>query len=126
MGVEESNNLVLEHYEAFVHRQDAEAVRKQLANDFRDHDMPAGVPAGPEGALQYRKVLHSAFPDLHVRIDDIGAEGDRVAVRDHLDGHASRTLADPSYAADKSRSRVYGHGVLAHSRCADRGTLGGY
>jgi steroid delta-isomerase-like uncharacterized protein len=81
MGLEENKNLILEHYDAFVLRQDAEAVRGQLTDDFRDHDMPAGIPHGPEGALQYRAILHRAFPDLRVRIDDIIAEGDRVAVR---------------------------------------------
>jgi steroid delta-isomerase-like uncharacterized protein len=81
IGLEQNKKLVLEHYEAFVLRQDAEAVRRQLAEDFRDHDMPPGIPPGPEGALQYRAMLDRAFPDLRVRIDDIAAEGDRVAVR---------------------------------------------
>jgi steroid delta-isomerase-like uncharacterized protein len=81
MTTEENKKLVLEHYESFVHKQDAEAVRKQLAADFLDHEMPPGTPPGPEGALQYRAVLHAAFPDLRVKIEDVVAEGDRVAVR---------------------------------------------
>ncbi len=81
MGLEENKNLILEHYEAFVHRQDAEAVRRQLADDFEDHEMPPGIPRGPAGALQFRAMLHTAFPDLRVRLDDLVAEGDRVAVR---------------------------------------------
>ena len=71
----------MDHYESFVHQQDAEAVRKQLAVDFVDHEMPPGTPPGPEATLQYRAMLHAAFPDLQVRIGDIVAEGDRVAVR---------------------------------------------
>ena len=81
MTTEENKKLVLEHYDSFVHKQDAEAVRKQLAADFRDHEMPPGTPPGPESALQYRAMLHKAFPDLRVEIEDIVAEGDRVAVR---------------------------------------------
>jgi len=43
--------------------------------------MPAGTPPGPDGALPYRGMMHQASPDLRVRIEDIVAEGDRVAVR---------------------------------------------
>lgn len=81
MSIEDNKRLILEHYEAFVDRQDGDAVRRQLAADFRDHDMPPGMPPGPEDALQYRAMLHQAFPDLRVKIEDILAEGDRVAVR---------------------------------------------
>ena len=81
MTTEENKKLVLQHYESFVHQQDAEAVRKQLAADFRDHEMPPGTPPGPEAVLQYGAMLHTAFPDLRVKIEDMVAEGDRVAVR---------------------------------------------
>jgi predicted ester cyclase len=81
MTSEENKKLVLEHYEDFVNKHNPEAVRRQLAPDFRDHEMPPGTPPGPEAALQYRAVLHTAFPDLRVTIEDIVAEGDRVAVR---------------------------------------------
>jgi len=64
-----------------VHQQDADAVRRQLAPDFLDHEMPLGTPPGPEAAVQYRAMLHTAFPDLRIQIDEMIAEGDRVAVR---------------------------------------------
>ena len=81
MSAQENKKFILEHYESFVHQQDADAVRQQLAPDFVDHEMPPGTPRGPEGAIEYRAMLHSAFPDLRIQIDDILAEGDRVAVR---------------------------------------------
>jgi len=81
MTLEENKKLVLDHYDAFVNRRDAEAVRVQLAADFIDHEMPPGTPPGPEPALQWGEMLHQAFPDIRVTIEDIVAEGDRVAVR---------------------------------------------
>ncbi|HZQ51410.1 MAG TPA: ester cyclase [Bryobacteraceae bacterium] len=81
MTSEENKKLVLQHYESVLHKQDAETVRKQLAPDFRDNEMPPGTPPGPEPVLQYRAMLHTAFPDLRIEIEDIVAEGDRVAVR---------------------------------------------
>ncbi len=86
MSAEENKKLVLEHYESFVHQQDAEAVKEQLAADFRDHEMPPGTPPGPEAAMHYRAMLHTAFPDLRVKIEDAVAEGDRVAVRARWSG----------------------------------------
>lgn len=81
MTPEKNKKLVLEHYESFVHQQDAEAIRRQLASDFRDHEMPPGTPPGPETVIQYGAMLHAAFPDLKIVIEDIVAEADRVAVR---------------------------------------------
>ena len=47
MTTVENKKLVLEHYESFVHKQDAEAIRKQLAADFRDHEMPPETSPAP-------------------------------------------------------------------------------
>jgi steroid delta-isomerase-like uncharacterized protein len=93
MTTEGNKKLVLEHYEAFLHRRDDEAVRNQLAADFVDHEMPPGTPPGPEEALRYRAMLLAAFPDLRVKIEDIVAEGDRVAVRASWTGTHRGTFA---------------------------------
>jgi hypothetical protein len=44
MTVEENKKLVLQHYEDFLHRRDADAVRRQLTADFVDHELPPGTP----------------------------------------------------------------------------------
>ncbi len=80
MTTAENKKLVLAHYESFL-RQDSDAVRKQLSADYRDNEMPPGTPLGPEAVLKFRSMLHAAFPDLRITIEDIVAEGDRVAVR---------------------------------------------
>lgn len=103
MSLQENKDLILEHYEAFVHRQDAELVRRQLSDDFHDHDMPPGIPRGPEGALQFRAILHRAFPDLRVRLDDMVAEGDCVAVRATWTG----TIADRCRCFPSHRQSVH-------------------
>jgi len=86
MTPEENKRLILEHYESFVCQQDADAMREQLAPDFLDHEMPPGTPRGPEGAIQLRAMLHNAFPDLKIEVEDIVAEADRVAVRARWSG----------------------------------------
>jgi predicted ester cyclase len=43
--------------------------------------VPLGLPAGPDGPKQYLAAAFQRFPDIHVTIEDIVAEGDRVLVR---------------------------------------------
>src|ERR1700682_6136204 len=65
-----------------MYRQDAEAVRRQLAADCVDHEAPfRSMPPGPEAVLRTFEMVLRAFPDLHVKVEDIVAEGDLVAVR---------------------------------------------
>jgi len=81
MTLEENKKLVLDHYEA-LYRLDAEAVRKQLAADFVDHEAPYGsMPPGPDAVLRAFESVLRAVPDLRVKVEDIVAEGDLVAVR---------------------------------------------
>lgn len=51
-----------------------------FSTDFIDHSTP-GQQAGREGVKEYLQMVRTGFPDLHVALDDIIAEGDRVVVR---------------------------------------------
>src|SRR5271165_6605519 len=63
MTPEENKKLVLDHYEA-LYREDAGAVRKQLAAGFVDHEAPLGsMPPGPEAVLRAFESVYRAFPD---------------------------------------------------------------
>jgi predicted ester cyclase len=55
--------------------------------------MPPDTPAGPEEELRYRAMLLAAFPDLCVKIEDVVAEGDLVAVRATRTGTHRGTFA---------------------------------
>jgi len=71
----------------------AEALKRQLAPDFVDHRAPAGMPPGPEAVLRSFEAVHQAFPDLRVKVEDIVAEGDRVAVSASWTGTHRGTFA---------------------------------
>ena len=64
-----------------------------FAADFVDHgtDVPPGMPAGPAGAIAYVSVALKRFPDLHVTIEDMIAEDDRVVVRNRWTATDSQT-----------------------------------
>ncbi|CAN5728669.1 ester cyclase [soil metagenome] len=62
-------------------------VDELLAPDYVNHSpgMP-GQPAGPDGVKAIVSMFRSGMPDLKVVIDDMIAEGDKVAVRYTIEG----------------------------------------
>ena len=78
---EANRQLVWDHYKQLVNRKNLAAADVHLAPDFIDHAAPPGSPRGPEAARQAMARLHSALPDVWVRLEDMVSEGDRVAVR---------------------------------------------
>jgi steroid delta-isomerase-like uncharacterized protein len=66
--------------------QRAEDVFDLFAADIVHHNRMPGTPEGREGNRQGMHALFAAFPDLEVTIEDLVADGDRVAVRTRLRG----------------------------------------
>jgi hypothetical protein len=64
-----------------------------LAPEFVDYgaDVPPGIPPGPAGAKAYVAGACKKFPDIHVEILDLIAEGDRVVVRNQWTGTEAAT-----------------------------------
>jgi ketosteroid isomerase-like protein len=83
MNPEESKAFVRRHFEDFVNRQDLSAADRNFSADYQEHgtDVPPGLASGPNGPKQYLASAFQRFPDIHVTIEDIVAEGDRVVVR---------------------------------------------
>jgi steroid delta-isomerase-like uncharacterized protein len=51
-----------------------------FAPEFVSHNNPPGFPPGVDGVKQFFSMFRDAFPDVTVEIDEMVAEGDRVAV----------------------------------------------
>jgi predicted ester cyclase len=81
----EAKEFIRNHFEQFVNRKNVNVGNVNLAADFVDHgaDVPPGTPPGPAGAIQYVSGALKRFPDLHVQIEDMIAEDDKVVVRNH-------------------------------------------
>lgn len=77
--LERNKALIRAHYESTTNNYDPAQIERQVAEDFHDHTL--GVKLGPAGVKRHIEAILRAFPDLHVSIDDMVAEGDRVAVR---------------------------------------------
>ena len=49
--------------------------------DLVDHALPPGLPPGREGRKLFAGAFFSAFPDVHLHVEDLIAEGDTVVAR---------------------------------------------
>ena len=88
MTHEEMKEFIRNHFEEFVNRKNVSIGEVNFAPGFVDHgaDVPPGLPPGPIGAMQYVGAALKKVPDLHVTIEDMIAEGDKVVVRNHWTG----------------------------------------
>lgn len=76
---ETAKALVRAHYDAVINRFDPDAIRAQIADDYFDHG--SGRRMSAEDVVAHGRNLHAIFAELRVTLDDMLAEGDRVAVR---------------------------------------------
>jgi predicted SnoaL-like aldol condensation-catalyzing enzyme len=93
MTATEMKRFVRNHFEEFVNRKNLDIADVNFAPEFVDHgtDVPPGLPSGPAGAKQYVGGAYRKFPDIHVEILDIIAEGDKVVVRNRWTGTDAST-----------------------------------
>ena len=81
----EAREFIRSHFEEFVNKKNVHIGKVNFAPNFVDHgaDVPPGTPPGPAGAIAYVSAALKRFPDLHVTIEDMIAEDDKVVVRNH-------------------------------------------
>jgi predicted ester cyclase len=84
---EVNKELVRRHFDDIWNRRDLDAVDELMARDYLEHAIAPfgqaepGRVDGPAAIRQTAQWLLAQFPDLHMRIEAIVAEGDTVAVR---------------------------------------------
>jgi len=86
--VSEANKvLVRRHFEEIFNRKNLEVCDEMMAEDYVEHaaapfsESAPGRVNGPEAMRQTADWLLAQFPDLHMTIEAMVAEGDTVAVR---------------------------------------------
>src|SRR5260221_6319800 len=93
MSSEENKAFVRRHFEEFVNQKNLDIADRNFAADYREHgsDSPPNSALGPLGPKTYLAAAFNRYPDLRVVIEDIIAEGDKVAVRNHWQATNART-----------------------------------
>ncbi len=83
--------------EEVINQGNIEAIDELIDPGVVDHAVPAGFPTGREGAKQFFAMMRSAFPDLHLTIEDMIAEGDKVVMRSTWSGtHQGEFMGIPA------------------------------
>ena len=80
MSIEDNKRLVRRFIEELLLAGRQEAADEIVAPDFTAHTWPTTGP-GPDGMKQAMQRMSGALRDVSMSIDEIIAEGDRVAVR---------------------------------------------
>jgi predicted ester cyclase len=78
---DQMKQFVRDHFEDFVNRRKADVIHRNMTPDFVDHDGPGGKPTDVAGDAQMMLGMYEAMPDLHLTIEDMVAEGDKVVCR---------------------------------------------
>lgn len=81
MGVEDNKALVRSLFEEVINPGDLDRAGEFLDAGFVEHVPAPGQAPGVEGLKEVIAMLRSAFPDLHITIEDLVAEADKVSVR---------------------------------------------
>jgi steroid delta-isomerase-like uncharacterized protein len=77
---EENKALVRRFVEEFWNEGDTTAVDELMATDAAIH-MPTGEVVDPEGLKSFAAMWRESFPDWHSSVEELIAEGDKVAER---------------------------------------------
>lgn len=85
MTLEGNKEIARQFYEG-LNSGDLELLRKLLATDFVDHPASGDQSVGPEAFREFLGMVTGIFPDLHLHVEDLFAEGSRVAVRLFIHG----------------------------------------
>ena len=82
----EAERLVRRLHRTLLDSREVTTVDEFFAEDFVSHNQPPEIEAGAAGVRQFFTMFRDAFPDAEVSIDELVAEGDRVAVATTLTG----------------------------------------
>ena len=87
MSAKENKAIVQRFWGVWEEENFVDLIDELLAPDYVNHSpgMP-GQPTGPEGVKAVVSMFRSGMPDLRVTIEDMIAEGDKVAVRYTIEG----------------------------------------
>ena len=81
MSAENNKALVRRYVEEVLNQRNLAVVDELFASTFVDHDSSMPEARGPSGIKRMAAMVHASFPDLHFKIEDMIAEGDKVVYR---------------------------------------------
>jgi len=81
MSAEDNKATNRRFYEEVINQKHLAVVDEVAGANYVNHSFPPGLPPGREGLKVFVSAFHAAFPDGHLSIDQMIAEGETVATR---------------------------------------------
>jgi predicted SnoaL-like aldol condensation-catalyzing enzyme len=81
LGPEAAKALVREYFHRLLNEKDLSVCDDLLSSDYVDHDAPADTLPGPQSIKDFVREFLEEYPDMRVDIEEIIAEGRKVAAR---------------------------------------------
>ena len=81
MSIKENKVIVQRIFEEVINGRSLDVVEELFAPDYIFHGPGGQELHGPEGFKQIVSQPHAAFPDFHITVEDMIAEGDKVVCR---------------------------------------------
>ena len=98
--------LVRRIYDAF-NTGNLEILDAVLGVNIIDHNPFPGQPQGIAGVKQLIMILRSAFPDFHITVEDMVAEGDKVVARVVTQGtHQGEFMGIPATGKEVTQTGI--------------------
>jgi predicted SnoaL-like aldol condensation-catalyzing enzyme len=79
MSAEKNKATDRRFYEELINRKNLAIIDELADEDFVSHFISPGLPPGREGFKIFVSVFLAAFPDWHLTVDEMMAEGDLVS-----------------------------------------------
>ena len=80
MSEPENSALLRRYYEEVLNLGKLEVIDEVIAPEYvSHHNDPAHLPPGPAGVKAFVSITRTGFPDLHLTVDQLFAQGDQVA-----------------------------------------------
>ena len=97
---QENRDMIRRWFDEVWNKGNADAIDEMFDEQGIAHGLSAetGAPmVGPAAFREFHAKFREAFPDIHVEIDDVVAEGDKVAARCTVTGnHLGDSLGLPA------------------------------
>lgn len=107
MSFEENKNIV-RRYQNIYNSNNLDALDEVVSKDLLTPKIMPGIPTGIEGAKAAHRIMLAGFPDYQTVIDDLFAEGDKVAARITMSGtHTGSFMGIPPTGKHVSFTGMY-------------------
>ena len=104
----DDNKKIVQRYQEIYNSNDLDALTEVVSEDLLTPKIMPGIPTGIDGAKAAHQIMLVGFPDYQTVIDDLFAEGDKVAARITMSGtNTGSFLGIPATGKHVSFTGIY-------------------